>query len=375
MHHGRITSSGVFVGHTAKIGLPRTYVVLGVPRGGTSMCAGALRLAGISMGAEITPENEDRDFISHQGDIQVLEKPERKAEYLSRIKEVISVRNGNHDVWGWKDPISALYLEDIIQHLRNPHLILVMRDPMAVAMREWFALPQSHLSSASPNFYFDHIQRTLLLYSRLEKIVRETSVPGLILSYERCLRYPEDFAKRILAFSGSAEGRNEHENDLLEKIAFYVKPDAVSGRISSEHRDDKLDRSLRSDLSFYSSIEDAYRACADLVNTGNYADAVALSSSMLIAGIDGGRSAPQFVCSTQRFAVIEAGLCFIRAVAFTNTADPARAVKELMRFNAARDYLHKYGIHDALVEDLRNPVAKLQQSLETLTFRDTTSCP
>lgn len=369
MSLGRISSCGFYVGPTAKLGSPRTYVVVGAPRGGTSMCAGALRIAGVPMGVDIIDHNnEDRDFLAHRGDVAIFEEAEARAKYVALVKGLISTRSQSHEVWGWKDPVSSLYLDSVLGDLRNPHLIFVTRDIAAISMREWFALPRSNLSSASPYFYFDHLERSLSLYSRAVRIVKESGAPALILSYERSLRYPEDFAHRILAFTGMTEEDPAADQELASKIASYVRADAVSGRLSSTQRDDVLHRTIRNDLSFYGNLEDAYHACAELVNTGKYSDALTLSASILIAGVDGGRVAPQFVVAPQRFAVFEAGLCFIRAVAFANTADQVRALKEILKFQAVRGFLVKHGIEDPLVENLSDPVAQLQVSMEASMF-------
>jgi hypothetical protein len=365
MRRGQISSCGFFVGPTARWNEPRTYIVLGAPRGGTSMCAGAMRIAGIPMGENIASRsNEDRDFILHKGDVASLTTDGAKAAYIDQIRELVSARNKSHEVWGWKDPISSLYLDALLGDLRNPHIVFVMRDSAAVTLREWASLPRANLAAASQHFYFDQIERSQQLYARALGIIRTSGLPGLILSYERCLRYPQDFANRILAFSGMGREAAQDNNALATKIADYVTPDAVTGRIPTALPDPDAKRTVRNDLSFFGSLDDAYRACAELVNAGMYAEALILSSSILVAGIGGPGIAPQFIVTPQRFAVLEAGLCFIRAVAFANSADPERALKEVLRFGSTRDYLTKRGVVDPLVENLLGPVAGLQVSLE-----------
>ncbi len=335
------------------------------------MSSGALRLAGVPMGEETTVDtNEDREFVSHQGDISVFEDAARLEPYLERVRGLIAARDRTYDVWGWKDPISGLYLDRILGDLRNPHLVLVMRDPAAIAMREWVSLPQSHVSGTSQTFYFDHLARTQLLYSRAVQIVRDCNLPALILSYERCLRYPQDFASRIIAFSGSSGEDEATDEALMQRITTYVTPDAVTGRLTPPQRDATLSTARRKNLSFYGSIDDAYRACADLVNSANYADALTLSASILEAGVEGTRVAPQFVVPPLSFAVIEAGLCFIRAIALTNTGDQRRALREVFRFKATQEFLARNSVSDPLVENLIEHVAQLQARLETALFAE-----
>jgi len=91
MRRGQISSCGFFVGPTARWNEPRTYIVLGAPRGGTSMCAGAMRIAGIPMGENIASRsNEDRDFILHKGDVASLTTDGAKAAYIDQIRELVS---------------------------------------------------------------------------------------------------------------------------------------------------------------------------------------------------------------------------------------------------------------------------------------------
>ncbi len=98
--------------------------MLGVPRGGTSMIAGLLRLIGIPMGERIdVASNEDLDF------------PEARASGPA-LSELIRRRNEQFEVWGWKDPLSYTYFEQVLTYLRNPHIIAIFRDPVAVALRE-----------------------------------------------------------------------------------------------------------------------------------------------------------------------------------------------------------------------------------------------
>ena len=101
----------------------KTFIVVGVPRGGTSMVAGLLRLFGIFMGDIINgaygDKHEDKEFY--------CTKDKR------RIAELINKRNIKHDVWGFKDPGIAPYIETTTE-LRDPHYIYIIRDALACGM-------------------------------------------------------------------------------------------------------------------------------------------------------------------------------------------------------------------------------------------------
>lgn len=158
------------------------------------------------------------------------------------------------------------------------------------------------------------------------------------------------------------------DGTLMKKISTYVTPDSVTGHLTKSQRAAMQNLAIKKELSFYGSIDDAYRACADLVNSANYTDALTLSASILAAGVEGQRVAPQFVVPPLRFAVIEAGLCFIRAVALANTGDQRRALREVLKFQAAQDFLAQHDVSDPLVANLLEPVAKLRVTLQKALF-------
>lgn len=97
----------------------RTYIVLGAPRGGTSLMAGLLRIFGIYMGENLGHQHEDRVF--------------RRETPLEEKLAAIAERNATYDVWGWKMPNTIHYIGDVLKHVRNPHFIVVYRNPLAIA--------------------------------------------------------------------------------------------------------------------------------------------------------------------------------------------------------------------------------------------------
>lgn len=107
---------------------PRTYVVFGVPRGGTSMVAGLARLCGLDLGSDLPNNHEDPafnvDFLKRDGH-----------ELVPAIEAAIEERNAQRAVWGWKYPRSIQFLDDVRPRLRDPRLVLVLRDPVASAGR------------------------------------------------------------------------------------------------------------------------------------------------------------------------------------------------------------------------------------------------
>ena len=102
----------------------KTFVVLGCPRGGTSLIAGSLQRAGVYMGEVKTSQYEDPEFKI---------KPKVKHQALERLGPVIRRRNRTHAYWGWKVPNNIYYIEKIRHLLIRPVYIFVYRDPEAIA--------------------------------------------------------------------------------------------------------------------------------------------------------------------------------------------------------------------------------------------------
>ncbi len=102
----------------------RTFVVLGCPRGGTSLLAGMLNVAGVHMGAYRTCQYEDPEFkipIKHA-----------KTAY-ERLQPVIEHKNRRYKYWGWKVPNNIYYIEQIQPLLINPYYLFIYRDPYRIA--------------------------------------------------------------------------------------------------------------------------------------------------------------------------------------------------------------------------------------------------
>src|ERR1700722_17430936 len=109
------TSIGLFPGEATLSA--KTAIVFGVARGGTSMAAGAARGLGFYMGHALE-NNEDLEF---------------SYKSLEHMKNMIRARNVQYRKWGWKFPAAANYLDDLLAHVRNPHLIVVCRDLAATS--------------------------------------------------------------------------------------------------------------------------------------------------------------------------------------------------------------------------------------------------
>ncbi len=159
---------------------PRTVVVLGAFRGGTSMAAAVLARLGVPMGP-------GRDEV-------VFEDPEfnrllaGRRLALRRLRALIAERDRASSLWGWKYPGTVRHLGRVCREIRAPHLVVVLRDPLAIAARE-------HLATGAA------LGAALASGSRqLRDVVRaaiSTPYPMLLASHDKALRAPGDFVDEV----------------------------------------------------------------------------------------------------------------------------------------------------------------------------------
>jgi hypothetical protein len=165
---------------------PRTITVIatGVGRSGTSMVAQVLDAIGIPMGnTENLPVHEDKDFL-------------HALLYFDfhRLTTLIDARNEASPRWGFKFPsLQNHLLAPQLAKFRNPYLIVVMRDPVAIATRALVSDPES----ASPVATLTNVTRQV---SDLIALVERADCPALLLSYEKFLAFPEQTIKAIASF-------------------------------------------------------------------------------------------------------------------------------------------------------------------------------
>jgi len=91
---------------------PKTVIVTGCGRGGTSAIAGAIHALGIAMvGDEETSVNfEDSDFTAAGMELELQEKfASPYIQTCQQIRSVIQRRNQMNQSWGWKDPYAYHY--------------------------------------------------------------------------------------------------------------------------------------------------------------------------------------------------------------------------------------------------------------------------
>jgi hypothetical protein len=175
-----------------------TVIVSGIGRSGTSMVAKVLDAAGIPMGrTNNLAVYEDQEFL------QAL----LNFDYIHMAK-LINARNQAHARWGFKfASIQNHILPPQLLQFRNPHLILVMRDPVAIASRSLF-------SDAERRSADEVIANVAQQSFDMMNLVQKAECPTLLMSYEKFVAFPEAAIDSICAFCGLALAPAQREKAL-----------------------------------------------------------------------------------------------------------------------------------------------------------------
>lgn len=159
----------------------RTFVVLGAPRGGTSMLAGAMQILGVPMGS-VNDQHEDPAF----GEAIPTEGK------LAAIKE----RNGCFDRWGWKLPNTIYFYRDLHEALINPVFVVIYRNPFDVFMS---SCKHDGCKLSDPIFNVPAYH-----YARMHELInRYQAVPTYAFNYERCCARKRTFVRALAQILGT----------------------------------------------------------------------------------------------------------------------------------------------------------------------------
>jgi len=179
----------------------RTFVIAGVPRGGTTMAAAVVYFLGVYLG----PEEDLKDFTLED---QTLNQPYHDVQFR-RIKE----NDAQHDVWGWKNPGAIHSLKETSYALRNPHLIVVFRDMLATVQGEMRVDADNDINRPPDVIVENHLDRIHENW----RFILDSQLPTLLISYELAMRYPERLVEQMVSFLGITPSE-EQRKAALEHI-------------------------------------------------------------------------------------------------------------------------------------------------------------
>jgi len=181
----------------------RTVIVTGVARSGTSMVARVLHGAGLFMGTQIDDVVfEDNEFAIPLGQ-SLLD--------VDAMNTLLRARDDVHPVWGLKRPHLHVHGPAAIDLFRNPAVIVIVRDPVAVAERNVIAE------------YLDvgrSLSQAMNDLQQMMQFVEDLTCPVLLISYEKALRSPDRFIQRLLDFCGLDVSEADRQT-----LAALVEPD------------------------------------------------------------------------------------------------------------------------------------------------------
>jgi hypothetical protein len=130
---------------------------------------------------------------------------------------LIARQNARTPIWGFKMPDLHQFLQhDELQRFRNPHIIAIFRDPVAVAVRNMLSEQADGIQSIT--------ETTAAMHSMVQ-FMRAARTPFLLLSYEKALVFPQVFLDSVLNFCGvtlEADGRARVLAQVQPNRAEYV---------------------------------------------------------------------------------------------------------------------------------------------------------
>lgn len=179
----------------------KNVVIFGFPRGGTTMVAGVAKLCGLNIGKNLGINLEDEKF-------NLTDLKKNGLDAKKTIIESIKKNNDSMPIWGWKYPFAGTYLDEIKDYLVSPHLILVSRDPFAIASRE-ISIGKSKI---------DTIHLILKRQNINIELIQRWKVPTLLISYERALTQPKQFIEALCHFLGLVPPDN------IKNIIGFMQP-------------------------------------------------------------------------------------------------------------------------------------------------------
>lgn len=163
----------------------RTLLLMGIDRGGTSAAAAVADAIGVPMGTSGDGHFETLEFKLG------LDDPPRWKAMLAKI----TASNAQHAKWGaqiWSNPAVA---GRIAAEVRNPHLLIVLRDVVAITERR-LSLPDETATAPQLLDWMLTETRQLLLH------LATLPLPTMLVSFERLRIQPAMVASQLAEFMG-----------------------------------------------------------------------------------------------------------------------------------------------------------------------------
>lgn len=239
---------------------PKSVVVLGMARSGTSVAAGVLQILGVHMGTHYKARHdagriadsifaseppypdsyfEDMDFMrlifqlfktALPGSTNFRPPSGLQIAAAGRtldheIRELVRRKQSAHEVWGWKLPRTALVFSLFAPHLTNPHLVIVNRNrnDHALAFLGWNQVVTIEESFDLIDYYRFEIEKWLTMYP---------DFPHIMVDLWNMRDNPVEQASRLANFLDL-----EMTLEKRRVVADFVRPrDGIEYRVSGISR-------------------------------------------------------------------------------------------------------------------------------------------
>lgn len=205
---------------------PKTVIVIGHGRSGTSLTAGMLKILGVDVGINARPDKDNprgrfEDESFEEMNIKIVnykdkedKSSEVKQKLSNEIKTLIKRKSKNKLIWGWKHPFTIFTIDFFLPYLLNPYFIFVFRNPIDVVNS---TLEFGH--GGKMNFF--QAFQSVNSYNKeiLNFLVKHPDLPKIFITFENIISNPVKEAKRLSDFLGL-----ELKEKQIIKINKFVIP-------------------------------------------------------------------------------------------------------------------------------------------------------
>lgn len=208
----------------------KTVIVLGMHRSGTSVTAGVLKRLGVDVGRKLLPGPgynptgffENLEFVNLNANILRSlggnwRKPppqeailKRARENASKIEEV--VKRNIRELWGFKDPRTALTIEALHPYLPNVHVVRTRRSPKAIAQS---------LKSRDGMDEALSLELCATYNAHIDEYLKRYGVPNITVDYNQLIENPRAVIDRIINFLGIHPSREQVEEAVRLVVPEY----------------------------------------------------------------------------------------------------------------------------------------------------------
>lgn len=178
---------------------PKTIVVVGPPRSGTSIVAGTLNKLGIFTGdAAKSPTFED---------LRLATAVEGQSD--ESASNIVEDYNSRHDIWAYKRPAIVHSLKETQELFRNPFYVFIFKDIFSIGNRNRISMGVDLIQN------MDSVQRQ---YRKVLNFLRDGSPNGMLVSQGNIMQDKASFVDSMISVLPEGSVDEERRNAALQFI-------------------------------------------------------------------------------------------------------------------------------------------------------------